>query len=72
MMIPLLAETVAVLVGEVQKQEMQEPEMFWLTRIEAVTPFKASEEGSPPESKLGADFDPHAFYASVARRTEPI
>jgi hypothetical protein len=58
MAVPFDPKVLTVIIDEVQKKEVQKPQMVRIGSVQAVKCFEPVKEGPPSACKLGSHFDP--------------
>jgi hypothetical protein len=67
--IPLFLKCLTILINHNKKQVVYQPEMPGVTTVKIVEAFKSVKESSPLSYKMGSNFYPEAFDASVVCRS---
>jgi hypothetical protein len=57
-MIPFGLKFPTVLIEKIQKEELQQPQVCWILRIQPVLSLEPHKECSPVTGKLSTNFDP--------------
>jgi hypothetical protein len=67
--VPLFLKCPTILVNHCEKQVVYQPEMRGVGTVKIVEAFKSVKESSPLSYKMGSNFYPEAFDASVVCRS---
>jgi hypothetical protein len=67
--IPLLLKHLTILIDHCKKQVVYQPEMPGVGTVKIVEAFESVKESSPLSYKMGSNFYPEAFNASIVSRS---